>query len=125
PVLYWLEGDVLSSREDLEKALRAYDGGLYRGQFEAAKIKINMGEDRHEEIRGHAPVHRTVTIDGFDPFPTRAELKTHLEIYRWYCPEARRTAVLILRSPHPMKEDDEVWKALLPFRQSIACPKAE
>src|SRR4051812_3676538 len=29
PVLYQLDGDVLSSRDDLAKALRAYDAGLY------------------------------------------------------------------------------------------------
>ena len=70
-MLYWLEGDVLSSREDLEKALRDYDAGLYRGRFDAAKIKIDMKEDRKEETRGHPVVRRAVTIDGYDPFTTK------------------------------------------------------
>jgi len=121
PVLYWLEGDVLASREDLEKALRAYDGGLYRGAFDAAKIKIDIKEDRKEETRGHAIVRRAVTIDGFDPFRTKKELTTYLEVFRWYCPDAQRTAVLILRSPHPLQADDPVWKSLLPFRESFSC----
>jgi hypothetical protein len=121
PVLYWLEDDVLASREDLEKALRAYDGGLYRGAFDAAKIKIDMKDDRKEETRGHAIVRRVVIIDGFDPFRTKKELTTYLEIDRWYCAEAKRTAVLILRSPHPLQTDDPVWKALLPFRESFSC----
>ena len=42
---------------------------------------------------------------------TKKELTTHLEIFRWYCPDAKRTAVLILRSPHPFQDDDPVWKA--------------
>jgi hypothetical protein len=124
PVLYWLEGDVLASRNDLETALRAYDAGLYRGQFEAAKIKIAIGDGGKAEMRGHPVVRRTVTIDGFDPFATRKELTTHLQIDRWYCLESKRTAVLILRSPHAFQEDDPVWKALLPFRNSIACHHA-
>src|SRR5205823_8358064 len=83
PVLYRLRGDVLSSREDLDQALRAYDAGLYRGQFDAAKIKITVGEDRKADKRGHAVVRRSVTLDGFDPFVTRGELTTHLEVFRW------------------------------------------
>src|SRR5262249_40852139 len=94
---------------------------LYRGQFEGAKIKIALGEDRPEKMRGHAVIRRAVTIDGFDPFATRKELTTHLQVFRWYCPEAKRTAVLILRSPHAFREDDPVWKPLRPFRQSSAC----
>jgi hypothetical protein len=121
PVLYWLDGDVLASRDDLEKALRAYDAGLYRGRFEAAKIKITTGEDRKDEARGHPVVRRAVQIDGYDPFTTRTELTTHLQIDRWYCPDAKRTAVLILRSPHAFAEDNPVWKALLPFRKTFAC----
>jgi hypothetical protein len=121
PVLYWLEGDVLASRDDLEKALRAYDAGLYRGQFEAAKIKIAIGDDRKEEMHGHPGVRRAITIDGYDPFTTRKELTTHLQVDRWYCPESKRTAVLILRSLHAPQEDDPVWKALLPFRKTFTC----
>jgi hypothetical protein len=126
PVLYWLEGDVLASRDDLEKALRSYDGGLYRNGFDAAKIKIDMGEDRKEEARGHAIVRRSIKIDGFDPFTTRQPLTTHLEVFRWYCPDAQRTAVLILRSPHLLQanDPDAVWKALLPFRETFSCHQA-
>jgi hypothetical protein len=121
PILYWLEDNVLASRDDLEKALRAYDGGLYRGAFDAAKIKIDVGEDRKEESHGHAVIRRAVTVEGYDPFTTRKELTTHLEVFRWFCPEAKRTAVLILRSPHPFQADDSVWKDLLPFRESFSC----
>jgi hypothetical protein len=124
PVLYWLEGDVLATRADLEKALRAYDGGLYRGAFDAAKIKIDIKEDRKEETHGHGVVRRAVIIDGFDPFRTKKELTTYLEVFRWYCPDTKRTAVLILRSPHPFKEDDPIWKDLLPFRASFSCHQA-
>jgi hypothetical protein len=125
PVLYWLEGDVLASRDDLEKALRAYDAGLYRGRFEGAKIKIAIGDDRKEETRGHPVVRRSVTIDGYDPFTTGKELTTYLQVDRWYCPESKRTAVLILRSPHAPQEDDPVWKALLPFRKAFACHESK
>lgn len=51
PVLYRLEGDVLSSRADLEKALRAYDAGLSAGAFEGSKIRIDIGENRKAEKR--------------------------------------------------------------------------
>jgi hypothetical protein len=124
PVLYRLDGDVLSSREDLIKALRGYDAGLYRGQFDASEIRIELGEDRNAEKQGHSVTRRPVTFDGFDPFTTRRKLTTHLEVFRWYCPESKKTVVLILRSPHPYNEDDPVWKALLPFWDSLSCHKS-
>jgi hypothetical protein len=108
-VLDRLEGDVLSSRADLEKALRSYDAGLYAGAFDGSRIKIDIGANWKEDKRGHAVVRCPVTINGFDPFATRRELKTYLEVFRWYCPKSDRTAVLILRSPHPFQEDDAVW----------------
>jgi hypothetical protein len=121
PVLYRLEGDVLANRDDLGKALRAYDAGLHAGAFEASRIKITIGEDRKADKLGHAVVRRTITIDGFDPFATRRELTTHLEVFRWYCPESKKTEVLILRSPRDFKEDDAVWKTLLLFWEGLAC----
>src|SRR3954469_23037787 len=63
PVLYRLEGDVLGSRDDLEKALRSYDAGLYAGKFEATRIKIVIGEDRKAMKMGHAVVRRSITLD--------------------------------------------------------------
>ena len=52
PVLYRLEGDVLASRDDMEKALRSYDAGLYAGKFEGSRIKIDIGEDRKADEAG-------------------------------------------------------------------------
>ena len=121
PVLYRLEGDVLSGRDDLEKALRAYDAGLYGGGFDPARIKIDVGKDRKADKRGHAAVRRSITIDGFDPFTTQEPLTTRLEVFRWYCPESKRTTVLILRTPRPFREDDPVWAALLPFWETFSC----
>jgi hypothetical protein len=121
PVLYRLEGDVLASRDDMKKALRSYDAGLYAEKFEGSRIKIDIGEDRKADKLGHAVVRRSITIDGFDPFATRRELKTYLEVFRWYCPESKKTEVLILRSPREFKEDDEVWKKLIPFWEGLAC----
>ncbi|MDP7302691.1 MAG: hypothetical protein QGG09_06295, partial [Pirellulaceae bacterium] len=40
PIFYWLEGNVLEKQADFDRALRAYDAGLYQGQFAAQKIKI-------------------------------------------------------------------------------------
>ena len=40
------------------------------------------------------------------PSRPRKELTTHLEVFRWYCPESKKTEVLILRSPRAFKEDD-------------------
>jgi hypothetical protein len=121
PVLYTLDGDVLAKRDDLEKALRAYDAGLYDGKFEASRIQIKIGDDRKTETRGHAVVRRSVTVDGYDPLVTRAPLKTNLEVFRWYCPKTRATSVLILRSPRPLKEDDPVWSQLLKFWDHVDC----
>lgn len=121
PVLYRLEGDVLSSREELDRALRDYDAGLYAGRFDAKKIKIDIGEARTEIRQGHNVARRSVTIDGFDPFVSRKALTTHLEVFRWWCPKSKRTLVLILRSPRPLREDDEVWKRLLPFWEEAEC----
>ena len=121
PVLYRLDGDVLAGRADLEKALRSYDAGLYAGAFDGSRIKIEIDADRTAEKLGHAVVRRSIAIDGFDPFETRRELTTHLEVFRWYCPESKKTEVLILRSPRPYKEDDAVWKTLVPFWEGLAC----
>jgi hypothetical protein len=124
PVLYRLEGDVLAGRGDLERALSSYDAGLYGGRFEREKLKVAVGADRKEEKLGHAVIRRSVTIDGFDPFATMKPLQTHLEVFRWHCPEADRTCVLILRTPHAFAEDDPVWATLLPFRERFACHSA-
>jgi hypothetical protein len=121
PVLYWLEGDVLARRDELERALRAYDAGLYAGAFDGARIQIAIGPDQSAEKLGHGVVRRAVTVGGFDPFATKAPLTTHLDVYRWYCSASRRTAVLILRSPRPFDEGDRVWAALLPFWEKFAC----
>lgn len=124
PVLYWLEGDVLSHRDDLERALEAYDGGLYGGQFDRSKIRVEFGKDQTAEKLGHGVVRRAVTIEGFDPFVTKAPLTTYLTTFRWYCSQSRRTAVLILRSPVPFDESDRVWSTLLPFWEKFACHEA-
>ena len=120
-VLYRLDGDVLSSRDDTEKALRAYDAGLYAGAFDGSKIKIDIGEDRKADKSGHEVVRRSTTIEGYDPFATKKALTTHLEVFRWYCPETMKTEVLILRSPREFKDDDPVWKTLIPFWEGLAC----
>ena len=128
PVLYWLDGDVLARRNELEQALRAYDAGLYGGAFDPAKIQIALGKDEVVEKLGHGVVRRTVTIEGFDPFVTKAPLTTYLTTFRWYCSQSRHTAVLILRSPTPFDEGDRVWSRLLPFWEKFAChetPKAK
>lgn len=121
PVLYWLEGDVLARRDELERALHDYDAGLYAGAFDASDIKITIGKDQAAEKLGHGVVQRAVTIEGFDPFVTRAPLTTHLTTFRWYCSQSLRTAVLILRSPTPFAEEDRVWSTLLPFWEKLAC----
>src|SRR5262245_45829467 len=71
PVLYRLEGDVLSRKEELERAFTSYDAGLYAGRFDREKIKVAIGEERAEKKMGHDVVRRSATIDGFDPFTTR------------------------------------------------------
>lgn len=121
PVLYWLNGDVLKSDDDLTRALRAYDAGLDRGQFAADKIEIAIKDSRRVKTQGHTAERRSITVAGFDPFTTRRALTTHLEVFRWYCPESKKTGVLILRSPRPFKEDDPVWKRLLPFWEKLSC----
>jgi hypothetical protein len=121
PVLYRLEGDVLASRDETEKALRSYDAGLYGGAFDGSRIRIDIGEDRKADKSGHAVVRRSITIDGYDPFATKKELKTYLEVFRWFCPESKKTEVLILRSPRAHEDDDEVWKTLMSFWEGLAC----
>lgn len=36
-------------------------------------------------------------------------------------PESKKTKVMIMRSPRAFKEDDAVWKKLIPFRMGLAC----
>ncbi len=120
PILYQLEGDVLASDKDLQRALRDYDAGLYGGGKPAEKIKLTIKvakEEKREELLGFSL--RRVKFEGFDPFQTKAPLVTYLEVYRWYRPEQKQTALLILRSARPPKDDDPVWKKLNEFRAII------
>lgn len=124
PIFYWLRGDVLADRADLQRALRAYDAGLYGKQFKADQIKIDIGADRMVRVGHQVMVYRRVTFQGFDPFVTKRPLTTYLETYRWYCPDSKHTAVLILRSARRPDPQDSVWKRLLRFRPSVPCPDA-
>lgn len=124
PVLYWLEGDVLAKDADIEKALHDYDAGLYRGQFDPSKIKVTISASAKTEKLGHAASVREITIDGFDPFATKKPLRTYVQAYRWYCPQAERTAVLLLRTPHEPTADDAVWKRLRQFWEEFTCHAA-
>jgi len=116
-----LEGDTLKSREELADALKRYDGSLYGDAFPPEKIRVTIGPDEKTEKFGHRGIRRSVTIDGFDAEATKKELTTHLEVFRWYCPMADRTGMLVLRSPRPFKNDDAVWRVLLSFWEKIEC----
>lgn len=120
PILYQLKGDVLVADKDLERALRDYDAGLYGGDYPAEKIKLTLSTVKpgeHQKLAGFSL--RQVKFEGFDPFQTKSPLTTYLEVYRWYRPEQKQTAVLILRSARPRKDDDPVWKKLHQFRAVI------
>ena len=80
-----------------------------------------IGPDQDTWKFGHRGIRRSVTIDGFDAEATKKELTTHLEVFRWYCPTADRTGMLVLRSPRPFKNDDAVWRVLLSFWEKIEC----
>ena len=121
PIFYWLEGDVLDKQVEFDRALRAYDAGLYGGQFAAQKIKIEFGKTQMTTRHSHAVVRWSITLHGFDPFVTKKPLTTHLEVFRWYCPKTDHTAVLILRSPRPFDTEDKVWKDLLQFWEKMDC----
>ena len=116
-----LEGDTLKSAADLQDALHRYDASLYGKAFAPEKIKVAIGAETIEDKSGHTVTRRSVIIDGFDAESSKKELRTNLETFRWYCPSVDRTAFLILRSPRPFKNDDEVWKALLWFRDRMVC----
>ena len=120
-VLNTLEGDTLKSAADLREALHRYDGSLYGDAFAPERIKITIGEESSEQKFGHRVTRRSVTIDGFDAEAGRKELRTHLETFRWYCPAADRTAMLVLRSPRTFQPGDEVWRILLQFRDDLVC----
>lgn len=122
PILYQLEGDVLASDKDLERALREYDAGLYGGQFPADRIKLTiktLPKTKKQKAAGY--VRRVVVFEGFDPFQTKKPLTTHLVVSRWYRPEQKHTVVLILRSPRKPAEADPIWKTLSQF-QSVITP---
>ena len=124
PIFYWLRGDVLGARSELQRALRAYDAGLYGKQFRSERIKLEMGPDRTRRLGRQMVVYRRVMIAGFDPFVTKRPLTTYLETYRWYCPQSKHTAVLILRSPRRPDPQDPVWKKLLHFQKSLTGPES-
>ncbi|MFP6752499.1 MAG: hypothetical protein VB855_12535 [Pirellulaceae bacterium] len=120
PILYQLEGDVLSADEDLQRALRDYDAGLYGGGEPAEKITLTISSvkpNKRQKLSGFSQWQ--VKFEGFDPFQTKAPLVTYLEVYRWYRPKQKQTAILILRSARLPKDDDPVWKELRQFRTII------
>ena len=120
PILYQLAGDVLASDKDLQRALRDYDAGLYGGQFPPEKIKLTLTTVKlpaQKKLQGYSM--RRVKFEGFDPFQTKAPLTTYLDVYRWYRPDQKQTAILILRSARPHAPADPVWKKLREFRSVV------
>ncbi len=103
PILYQLQGDAIKGVNALNRALSSYDAGLYGGQFEKAKIRLEIMKVK-SNVRGYSRQH--VTLKGFDPFVTKKPLTTYLDIYRRYNKESDKTVVLILRSPHPIADQD-------------------
>ncbi len=71
----------MSTDEDVVKALRSYDAGLSRRQFDAKKIRIELGPQRKFEKKGHPAVRRSATFAGFDRFSTGRELTTYLRSF--------------------------------------------
>ena len=120
-----LEGDTLKTKDELADALKRYDGSLYGEAFPPEKIKITIGAEQSTQKLGHTVLRRSVTVNGFDAEVSKKELTTHLEVFRWYCPTANRTGMLILRSPRSFNEEDKVWKVLLPLWEKITCHLTE
>jgi hypothetical protein len=120
-LFYWLNGDVLTNRTDLEKALHEYDAGLYGKKFSPERIKLEVEDKPPTTKLGHAVTMRWVTICGFDAEMTQRELTTHLKTFRWYCPESDHTALVILRTPQPFEVTNEVWTSLFTFWDTAAC----
>lgn len=120
PILYQLQGNVIKDANALNRALSSYDAGLYGGQFEKEKIRIEIMKVK-SNVRGYSRQH--VTLKGFDPFVTKKPLTTYLDLYRRYDKESDKTVVLILRSPHPIAgqdaEEDAVRKKLNEFLDVI------
>jgi len=80
-----------------------------------------VGDGVVEEKLGHAVTRRAVQIDGFDAEAARKPLTTYLQVYRWHCPVADRTGMLVLRSPRVFSPDEDPWKTLLGFWVEAEC----
>ena len=119
-----LEGDTLKTADELKDALHRYDASLYGEAFPPEKIKVGVGTEITEGKLGHTVSRRVVQIDGFDAEASRKPLTTYLQVFRWYCPVADRTGVMILRSPRKFDANDEVWKTLLGFWNEAECHPA-
>lgn len=119
-----LEGDTLKTADELKDALHRYDAALYGKSFAPEKIKVTVGAEKKEEKLGHSVTRREVQIDGFDAEALNKPLVTHLQVFRWYCPVADRTGMMILRSPRKFDSNDEVWKTLLGFWNEAECHPA-
>jgi hypothetical protein len=115
----------LKTADELKDALHRYDAALYGQTFPPEKIKVTVGAEASEEKLGHQVTRRAVQIDGFDAEASRKPLTTHLQVFRWYCPVADRTGMMILRSPRKFDETDDVWKTLRSFWKEAECHHAE
>lgn len=110
PILYQLQGNVIKTNEELKRALLEYDIGLYGDRY--PKEKVTMHVNNGKQAKGHS----VVVINGYDPFTTKASLRTWIHVDRRYDSKSDRTVILLLRSAQPFDLDNPVWKELRTFR---------
>ncbi|MEW6160938.1 MAG: serine hydrolase domain-containing protein [Verrucomicrobiota bacterium] len=122
-ILYKLEGNVLTNREELERTLKAYDVGLYNNAVPASDVDVRLEPEKSEMTGGHVVQSWQGILKGFDSFFRKEPLTSTLNVSRWFCPESGRTFVSILRSP--ASATNAIWHELRMRGRKTLCHALE
>jgi len=121
--VWWVAADTVISADGLEDDLESYFSGLSRAVLEGSGDGLD-GAVFGVELEELAEVRRdrfelTGTVQTFDPFVTKEQLKLNVRVIEIECPEQGRLAVYFELSPQA--SDHGVWIELAQIREGFRC----
>lgn len=124
---WWIAGDVVPTREGLEKDLVTYFRGLSDtvGTARTLPIATNTVTARVSQVMAFgrpatetAPRYRAV-VQTPDPFNGGAMVTLNIEITSQYCADAKHSCIFFCVSPQPYERDE--WDTLRAIRNLFQC----
>ncbi|MFL5348052.1 MAG: hypothetical protein ACJ8AT_24945 [Hyalangium sp.] len=125
--VFWLEGEVPFTAEQLNADLKTYFEGLSRAveekntQFDphAATVTAHLTEAKASQ---EGQQRFEGKVDAYDPFKTHKPLTLNLRVQVFRCAAQGRTVAFFQASPQPMTH--KVWGQLERIREGFRCSKA-